>query len=165
MTQFTEDATVDGLPAFWEALRMVSGLIAVFAVAAIVFTSSLFDASEAQIAPAVGAPRDAGQPSSPGPRASGSPFLMFVPPQQALLVVYLVQTPEQAELADWGEQQAAIEANSTGMGWRDRSYAILYARNEEEEKLAGLEVLDAMLRHGDLALIQVVDMRSTGAGF
>ena len=161
MNRTLEDAGVQrDLPAVWELLRAASGLVAVVALAVVVVATTVFAWDEGEPGMPV-----ASAVQAPPPDAAGRPAI--VPsnslPAQAVFVFYLVATPQQAEVADWGEQVGAHERISAGAGWTDRHYEIHFARDDDEERTAGRAVLDRIVNRGDVALVEVIDLRQVNA--
>jgi hypothetical protein len=67
-------------------------------------------------------------------------------------VFFLVRTSEEAYLADLGAWDRLSEASY-------RHYEVLYARDDEELKLAGESILDYILASGTTRSVQVIDLR------
>jgi hypothetical protein len=157
-----EDTAVHrDVPAVWEVLRAASGLVAVVTLALVMVGITVFAEDERQ-------PRIlfAAAAQAPPLQAANQPSVVLVasPPTQAVFVFYLVSTPQQAEFADWGEQVNAHERITAGAEWTDRYYEIHYLRDEDEERVVGQAILDRLLSHGDLSLVELIDLRQVDAG-
>ena len=149
MTQITEEATLARvLPSVWEVVRTISGLIAAAALA-IVVVSTLVLSEPAAVESRTGVP--AVQPPAAEPRSA---IVIAGPPEQALHVFYLVQTPEQEGIAEWGEYEASMGGEP-----QNRTYNVLYTRNEEEQAVAGQTILEEMSSKREAVRVDVVDLR------
>ena len=161
MNATLEDAAVQrDLPAVWELLRAASGLVAVVALVGVVVAMTVFAWDEDEPGMLVAAAVQAPPPEAAGRPAIVSPNSL---PAQAVFVFYLVATPQQAEVADWGEQVGAHERISAGVGWTDRHYEIHFARDDDEERTAGRAVLERIVNRGDVSLVEVIDLRQINA--
>ena len=150
MTETLDDTAIRRYPqAVWEFFRAVSGLVAVCVLAAIVIGTTVTIADEPG---RMQARSLADTPQTPDPPARvSSPHR-----EDAMVIFYLVRTPAQASLADWGEADIAFEP-------RDRSYHILYARDHAEMLLAGQTIVGHALTLAGKASIHVVDLRPVEA--
>lgn len=154
MTQIAERAIVErGVPLIWEVLRTISGLAVV--LAAVVFAAGAVLVDDAERESVSAADSRAVVASSPRPAKT---IVVGTPEARPLFLFYLVATEEQAYIAEWGEVDAVLN----GYAWPDHQYAVLYARNDEEEKLAGRAILQRMSTYVDPALVHVIDLRGVG---
>ena len=150
MTETLDDTAIRRYPqAVWEFFRAISGLVTVCVLAAVVIgtTSAIADEPSGTKAQSF-----TYAPDSPNP-----PSRVSSPSRQdAIVIFYLVRTPGQASLADWGETEHSFEL-------RDRSYHILYARDDAEMLLAGQTIVGHAVALAGKASIHVVDLRPVEA--
>ena len=146
------------LPKTYEFFRAVSGLAAIAAL--VVMVMSLSVVAETDFPPAgnaapVAQPR--GEPwAIPAtlPRAFPSS-----PVSHPVMVFYLVASRQQEFFADSRENLATMEANRAGVFLVDRLHKILYASNEEQERLAGQAILNAITGLNNVPRVEVIDLR------
>ena len=149
MTQITEEATLARvLPSVWEIVRTISGLIAAFALATAVISTLVLTE------PVANESKTATMPPQPLAPEARSAIVIAGPPEQALHVFYLVQTPEQEGIAEWGEYEASMGGEP-----QNRTYNVLYTRNEEEQAVAGQTILEEMSSKREAVRVDVVDLR------
>ena len=153
MTRTAKAATLEREPpAIREALRTIPGLIAMIAVATIAviadqgFESGATPPAIANVAVSAPAPAEAATPPSTS--------LVLDKQRPPVLVFYLVRTQAQAYEADWAESEAQYGGPGPA-----RTYRILFAGTEAEERLAIQTVFEHMLLHGPSRTVQVSDLR------
>lgn len=160
MAQVVDEVTVQRpIPVILEGLRVVSGLIVVLAVLALLLGAMLRDGGDEQAAAETPA-SDAGAESDGLLRrlAAGS-----LAPRGAerVMVYYLVRSPEQAQFAERGENEAAKDAFLADYG---RSFQVFYARDDAELDLVARTVLDGLLNREQGTDLEIIDLREVAAG-
>lgn len=142
---------------FFDGLRTLSGVIAV----AVLATSMAWLAfSEERGRPAtlplaIEAPIAGGEPAAaPSSSKASLPQPAASPPTPMPVMLYLVDTAAQAQIADWTE----TEASQSGS---DRSYQILMSTTELDEAVAQV-AKDSLTAAKPIAL-QVIDLRQVRA--
>jgi hypothetical protein len=126
----------------WEAVRTVASVVIAMALLTIAAGSTLFESTHV--------PDQTLRPTSlPAHVPLSSPN---EPPQPVTDVFFLVRTSEEAYLADLGARERLSEASY-------RHYEVLYARDDEELKLAGESILDYILASDTTRSVQVIDLR------
>ena len=133
-------------PSVWEVLRAASGLVSIMALLVVVAGVALQGASGRAYTALPAPAADEVEPVQTSAAASAAS-----PPGRSV-VLYVVETLEQQQLAEWGEDFAAI----TTLG---RSYSYSVVSTDAALALAVEDVVQESLRTGKAIHLQVVDMR------
>ena len=133
------------LPSVWEVLRAASGLVAVTALLVIVGGIALLDDAQTvrPLRPAIAAGNVEPVAGSPAGASAAAP-----PPREAF-VLYVVETLEQVQIAEWGE--SATRRGAYG-GYR------IVATDAALQAAVQAFVQDALQR-GEPLLLEVADLR------
>ena len=150
------------LPALLEGCRAISGLVAIVALLGVVALTTLPNgliSSKAvlQVPPvSTYLPSDVKvTPVAPQPQVSApaTPTQFQRPTTE---IFYLVCTPDQATIADWGEATWNYAGVSDSP---NRSYRILYACDDAQLQDATNTVTEYMLGANDGTNVQLIDLR------
>ena len=144
----SEDVVRHALAGIAEAVRAVSGLFAVIVLGGIAAGTALSGYSE---------PADASRKAQAGDFAE-RPLESLVQdePERPVMVFFLVSSVAQAHLAGLAEQEVRY---MSGRSVKERDYEVLYARTDDELRLAATVMLERSLAVPASTLVQVADLR------